>query len=256
MNVATKLRTSKVDPADILSAAATIRASHANTCYLNHQWILPATFLDWARRGFTESDAYGLANAITYAKRAAASRIDRLLRNYHLSRLHRAKFPRKIKALEEIGIQIPSVIQELIIDPRNDLEHDYVSADADVARRAIDIASLFLASTNDEDNRESVIALNMNILYSHLSKGAERNVTFNGWSGKPMLFIDVFDDPHAAKIVDGENGDVQYAELSTFSQEQAIQLARILRSHFLLPNHGSSGTGGYFYTELKRQAGF
>jgi hypothetical protein len=256
MNVAAQLRTSKVDAADILSAAATIRATNANTCYLNHEWTLPATFLDWARRGFTESDAYGLANAITYAKRAAASRIDRLIRNYHLSRLHSANFPRKIEALKEIGIQIPSVIQELIIDPRNELEHNYGPADADVARRAIDIASLFLDSTNDEDNRESVIALNMNILYSHSSNGAENKVTFNGWSGKPMLFIDIFDAPQAVKIVDGKNGDLQYTELSTFSQQQAIQLARILRSHFLLPNHVSSGTDGYFYTELKRQAGF
>ena len=256
MEVSKKLRRVHIDPADILSAAVTIPANNANTCCLNQNWILPATFLEWSRRGLSGADDYGLTNAIAYAKRAVGCRIDRLIRNHHLSRLHRFTFPRKIEALEKIGIRIPSVIQELIIVPRNELEHDYGSPDANIARHALDIATLFLELTAAEDSRESIIALNMNILYSHTWHGSESKVTFKGWSKHSMLFIDVFEEPHTAKIVDGENGRVRYADLSAFTIQQAEQLAEILRSHFALPSRGSSGTGRYFFTEIKRQAGF
>lgn len=43
-------------------------ANHAHTCSLNRHWTLPATFLDWARRGFREADEHGLANAIAPSK--------------------------------------------------------------------------------------------------------------------------------------------------------------------------------------------
>jgi hypothetical protein len=128
--------------------------------------------------------------------------------------------------------------------------------DAKVARHALDIASIFLGSTAVEDSRESVVALNRNILFSHSMGVGGSKVTFNGWTAHPMLFVDVFDEPHTAKIVDGQNGEVRYAELSAFTQQQAEQLAQILRSNFAMPSRNSSGASRCFFTEIKRQAGF
>lgn len=246
----------EITAADFLSGAGTIPTNNANNCSLNRSWTPPATFLEWAQRGFADADDHGLANTITYAKRAACCRIDRLIHNYHLRRLHRAPFPAKIEALEGVGLDIPSVIQELIINPRNELEHDYIPADRNTARRALDIAKLFLAATDAIDAQESIIALNMNMLYSHGTKDGERRVTFDGWSGGPMLFMDIFGEPQTAKIVDGANGEVTYTGLANFSKTQAVQLAGILHSHYSNSNRGSSGTGCFFYTEIKRLAGF
>jgi len=119
MHIAPGLSRTEIAAQDFLTAARAIRANSANTCSLNRHWTKPATYLEWARRGFRDADNYGLANTITYSKRAACCRIDRLIHNYHLQRLHRASFPEKIQGLERIGIDIPSVIQELIINPRN-----------------------------------------------------------------------------------------------------------------------------------------
>lgn len=256
MDVGTELARTEIAAEDFLSGARTIPANNANTYSLNYHWTKPATFLDWSRRGFNGADDYGLANAICYAKRAACCRIDRIIRNYHLHRLHRSLFPAKIEALEGVGIDIPSVIQELIINPRNELEHEYIPADADTARRALDIATLFLTATDSTDSQESVIALNMNMLYSHGSKDSQQFVTFDGWSGGPMLFMDVFAEPHTAKIVHGDKGEVLYTEMANFTQQQAVQLASILHSHFSMQNRSSSGTGKFFYTEIKKLAGF
>ena len=256
MDTVAQLARTETAAEDFLAGARTISVSHANTCSLTHNWIKPATFLEWARRGYSDADDYGIANAITYAKRAACCRIDRLIRNYHLRRLHRFPFPAKIDALEGVGINIPRVIHELIITPRNELEHDYVPADRDTGPRALDIATLFLTATDTVDAQESVIALNMNMLYSHESNDGQERVTFDGWSGGPMLFMDVFTQPHTAKIVDGERGECLYTEFAKFSQQQAVELASILHSHFSLPHRGSSGTGPFFYNEIKRLAGF
>src|ERR1051326_4607528 len=210
---------------DFLTGARTIPANQANTCLLNSNWTNPTTYLEWARRGVQDDDEHGLANAIKYAKRAACCRIDRLIHNYHLQRLHRESFPTKIKALQKVGIEIPSVIQELIINPRNELEHDYIPADPKTARHALDIATLFLTATDSVDGQESVIVLNSNMLAS--INGKER-VDFRGFSGGAMLFIDIFEEPHTAKIVDGGNREVRYAKLADFKPEEAIELAIIL----------------------------
>jgi hypothetical protein len=174
-----------------------------------------------------------------------------------LHRLHRSVFPAKIGALEGIGIDVPTVIQELIINPRNELEHEYVAANADTARRALEIATLFLTATDSVDSQESIIALNMNMRCSHeFKEDGEERVTFNGWSGTLMLFIDVFAEPHTAKIVDGEKRQLRYAKLANFSRYEAIQLASILHSHHSLQNRGSSSASPFFYAEIKRLAGF
>ena len=251
METTTALERTKITAEDFLNGAQTIPTHNAYGCSLNKHWIEPTTFLEWAQRGFEDADQYGLANAITYAKRAACCRVDRLIHNYHLQRLHRAPFLAKIEALEGVGIDIPSVIQELIISPRNELEHDYVPPDPDMARRALDIAKLFLTATESLGSLGTIIVLNMNLQYHCGSKDGKERVTINGWSDRSMLFMDVFSEPHSAKIIDGRKGEVFYTKLDDFSHRQAVQLASILYSE----NQNYSGTSMFFFTEIQRLAG-
>ncbi len=249
----TELTHKEIEAIDFLARAETIQVKNCGTCPLNRHWTPPRTYLEWARGGLAADDEHGLADAITYAKRAACCRIDHLIHNYHLGRLHRLSFPSKITALEGVGLEIPSIIQELIIDPRNELEHDYVPANRDTARRACEIAQMFVTTTDEVDHRDSVIAVNMNLSYSHsLGRGGE-HVTFNGWHDGAMIFMDIFAERPAAKIVDGVRGEVVFTELSNFARKEAIQLGRILHT---ASSHSSRGTGQFFYTELGRLAGF
>ena len=78
-------RTQEIGPDDVLSAARTFPGGELSTlAWLDH-WVPATTFLDWARRGLQEGGEYGWSNAIMYAKRAAANRIDVLLRYNHLA---------------------------------------------------------------------------------------------------------------------------------------------------------------------------
>jgi hypothetical protein len=106
--VNTLVRTS-ITAEDLLDAARTVPLGDIATCdWLSH-WVPPRVFLDWARRGLTEADGYGLSNAVTYAKRAAACRIDALLQYNHLIPFSRAAFPKKIAALRQVGVGIPEL---------------------------------------------------------------------------------------------------------------------------------------------------
>jgi hypothetical protein len=185
-----------IPPVDLLDAARTIRLGPIHSCDWFPRGASALTFLEWARRGLLEGDDYGFSNAIGYAKKSVTCRIDGILRSYHLVALSRAKYRRKIEALNELGMRIPQIVSELVIDPRNELEHQYQMPTGQAARQAIEISELFLHTTDAESKRPSIVAVNWNILGGDSWGNGQHHVTFDGFSNEAMLFIDVFDDPN------------------------------------------------------------
>src|ERR1700722_13259932 len=90
-------------------------------------WVAAETYLDWAQAGLLEGNANGFDTALTYAKRAACRRIDGFLAYNHLSKFDRKSYPEKCDILRKVGINIPSIVHDLVIDPRNESEHRYQS---------------------------------------------------------------------------------------------------------------------------------
>jgi hypothetical protein len=209
------LATTPITPDDLLDAARTIPLGNVATCdWLSH-WIPATVLLQWAERGLDEGEAYGLSNAVTYAKRAVACRIDVLVHYNHLLSCARSVFPDKIIALRQVGLSIPDVVRELVIDPRNALEHHYEIPSQAVARRAVGIADLVVRATDAECQRSSIVAVAWNVLGSLTLTSEREFVHFRAFSDRPMLFIDVFDEPYAAKIIDPKNSEIRSANLST-----------------------------------------
>lgn len=104
-----------IAPEDLLDAASTIPLGRISTCnWLNH-WTPATTFLDWAKLGMGEGNSYGLSNAICYAKRAVACRIDVLIHYNHLAPFFRANYPDKIEVLRQLSIKVPNVVYDLVI---------------------------------------------------------------------------------------------------------------------------------------------
>lgn len=241
---------------DLLDAARTIALGDISTCDWHYRWIPAAKFLEWAQRGLHDADAYGYSNAICYAKRSVACRIDILLQYHHLVPYFRSNFPAKIDALQQIGVSIPTVVYELVIDPRNELEHNYQQPTEDVACHAVGIAELFIRATDAERERTSIVAVSWNVAGSHALTPNDEYVNFREFGNKPMLFIDVFDEPPAAKIVDPGNERILTTGLSLFSGPQSVELARLLRSNYAQGSLSTRGAGPTYYREMKRQGRF
>ena len=192
-----------------------------------------------------------------HAKRAAANRIDVLVRYNHLAPLAHADYEQKAEALREIGMRVPDVIRDLVFDPRNEAEHEYEPPDQRTARRASEIAHLFVEATEAEYERSSIVAVSWNVSTMRLIDSNGESVDSEVFGDKPMLFIDVFDEPHAAKIVDPSGGEIRFAQLRSFTKEHAIALAHILRANYSQGSLSVRGVGGtYFIKEIKRQGGF
>jgi hypothetical protein len=90
-----------------------------------------------------------LINSLTNSKRAIDSQLDLLLYCYGLYRLSNRKewkVPQKIKILKKINISVPDLIIK-VTNWRNDLEHRYKLPTKENVRESLDIAKLFLDST-------------------------------------------------------------------------------------------------------------
>jgi hypothetical protein len=245
-----------ISPQDLLDAGRTIPIGEIATCNWLGDYVPSAEFLHWARRGLTAGDAQGLSDAITYAKRAVASRIDALVLFNHLRPFLRSTYPRKMEALDQLGLEVPDVVHDLVIDPRNDLEHEYSWPQANTARHAVGIADLLLRATQSEYDRTSIVAVQWNINGSQLISPSGEVVTFQGFGPRTMLFIDVFEEMPAAKIVDPTVPEIRSVALASFDEEQALSLAELLRRNYSGSHLSQSGRGPSYYREMKRQGQF
>lgn len=247
----------EINVADILDAARTIPVQEKRTCSnLDADWVSCNTYITWARRGLAEGDDCGLSNCVVNAKRAVCRRIDALLRANHVYPFMSTHYPERMEALTQLGIDIPGIVHDLVISPRNVMEHDYDRPNADAAKHALQLADLLLRATQDEYARKAIVALNWGILGGWSVSEGKMAAWFRAHGREPMLFIDVFEEPRAAKIVDGANKEVRYAHLDSFRADEAIELAKILRQHYSGKSRSEASLPAFYYEEMKRQGGF
>ncbi len=260
-NVTFSLKTA--DPEDILTAMKTIPVNEAHTCdLLKGTWISPSTYIEWAQKNLESNDDCGFSSALCHSKRAVCRIIDGLLFGNHLRYVQEyvRTYPEKIQLLNDIGIKIPDIVYDLIIDPRNKLEHDYITPNHQKAEHSVELAQIFLNAMRTElQNRRPVIALGWNIQFSHqASQNQETKIIFNGFTDQLMLFVDVFEKPEQIKIVDPKDEEIRCAKLGSFDKSQTLRLAKRLRSHYT-ERHKSQSThfsGRDFYQQIKKKAGF
>jgi len=236
------LKRTEVGIADILREARKIPTSTAHTCdWIDDQWVSAEQYQQWAETSFQDGDDRGFISAVVDAKRATCRVLDTLILKYHLEYAKRCGYPEKIDALRNIGISIDGVVMELIIDPRNELEHKYRVPEPEDAAHAIQVAGLFLAAMRQEFDRKPIVAFGWNLLggVRHLEEAGDV-VEFNGFAANPMFFIDVFRKPLEVKIVDPQASEVRFARLGAFSEQDCVDLGKYLRSHYAHSKHDAS----------------
>lgn len=107
--------------------------------------INPEEFLEFAKKDIENNSKHGLVNSLSNSKRAIDCQIEKILSVLGLS--NPGNFPKKADCLQRIGVATPKIIRK-IIRYRNSLEHDFSCPTKGQTEDAIDIAELFLESTN------------------------------------------------------------------------------------------------------------
>ena len=105
------------------------------------QSISPAEFLKFAEDDLQRGDKQGLVNALTNARRAIDSQIDKVFGCFGLKKPR--NFPQKIIILNDMGLIAPRIINKLSA-LRNKLEHEYKLPETEQIEDVVDIANLFV----------------------------------------------------------------------------------------------------------------
>jgi hypothetical protein len=100
-------------------------------------------FLRFAEKDLAQGDKHGLVNALSNAKRAIDSQVDKVLGCFGL--LSRRNFPQKMAMLRDMGIIAPRIVNK-VVKARNYLEHEYQAPMQEQVEDALDIARLFVIS--------------------------------------------------------------------------------------------------------------
>jgi hypothetical protein len=114
--------------------------------------ITPREFLAFAATDVVDPSLKGKVEALAQAKRAVSGRVDALLYASGLGQLARDKkwnFPERLKRLEEVGYSTPANLYSLIVDPRNELEHQYAYSRTDLQLRdVLELAGRYISNTD------------------------------------------------------------------------------------------------------------
>lgn len=134
---------------DFLCHEDTYWSSRGHKCIEIPFDISAEDYIQYADEDFKGKDTHSLVNALSNAKRALDCRIDALLIAfgvYEKAKKDKWGVPRKIEEITEYGIIAPRVLKK-INSVRNLVEHEFIKPDVEQVSDFIDIASLFLAST-------------------------------------------------------------------------------------------------------------
>lgn len=247
------MREVEIDTQDIIDAIKTLVITNRAQCDWITDWLPEEQMLSWAKASLSMKNARANADALSWAKRAVCARIDRFLKLCLLSDVAPKEYPRRIQLLREVGIDLPDVVYEFIIKPRNDLEHLYMlPPDISVAKNAVEIAQLSLGATNDYLTFSCKccgrIALNCNIQFS-------RRSGHYSFSNETMIFADVFTEPIKIKVIDPISCECRFAFLSSFEREKAIELSVLFNQRPAYVEEESGYPPEYFIA-AKKELGF
>lgn len=228
---------SAVSPQDILDAMANITPSPLQfSTRFTASWESPQTYLQWAQDCLVRGDAFGWDAAVCFAKRAVGRQIDGLLVRNHLQRSLFATYPKKMEVLKVLDYDLPDVVHELIIEPRNESEHDYRPCNARQAKHAYEIAKLFLRDIDPEDEL-TIISYGLDEDLSKILVGEMtevRKAVIDNLSTASGLLVD-FTNPadHIALILRPKDQELLTCSMTAFKTSDLIAFARFFRT---IPN--------------------
>lgn len=250
-----------VSPQDILDAVRTLSlGSDWYEIDLISEWTRAESYLSWANDCLARNDQFGWDAAISYAKRAACRQIDALIHYNHLQKFSGRKYPEKAELLTQIGLPVPSIIQELIIDPRNEIEHTYLPATLEHARRAVEVADLFLRALAAENDRKAIISFAKSLNSRHETSSVQGHeyelLEFSlTHEHSPWLLIDELEPEPRALVLSPSDETLMICPLERFEKADAIALATTLRQYYSLESFGKWMLKLEWANKLKRDLG-
>jgi hypothetical protein len=226
----------EVDPQDILDGAKSLE------------------YLSWARAGLEMGNQMGNDMAVCYAKRAVCQLIDSLMHYNHLRKWVRSTYPSKIDMLKKVGLEVKSVVRDLIIDSRNDIEHNYSAPTESQARHAVELAEMATPPLAGQAGVWATITLGLNYAGNHSAPDPTAESGYSTWNYEweadvAFLLVDYADPIPRVMLIYRKDVEVRFAPLDSFGVDQVVELAKQLREQYSPGGSMRLGWGGPFMVE-------
>jgi len=122
----------------------------SNTRLITNFDISPQDFIKYAEFDLASKYEHNIVNALSNSKRALDCQLDSLLFSfgyYQKSQKGFWSFPKKLDLIKDFGVIAPRVLKK-INKQRNLLEHQFIKPEKETVEDFLDIAMLFIASTD------------------------------------------------------------------------------------------------------------
>ena len=252
----------ELDPEDILDAARTIEVNSSQiTVDTTSHWVNTRRYLDWASVAISRGGEDAWDSAAGWAKRAVCQRMDAILVHNHFGSFLGQNYKRKADYLTELNVPGSSLLRDLVIDPRNVIEHSYVLATEAHARRAYEVAQLFVDATEAEANIPAIAALGWNISHRHEAcdipgqKYDKHEFRLSHWQ-EPMLLIDSYSPDAEVFIINPKETVLGVCARDSFKSSQLTELNSMLRKCLDFTSYSSYRFDRSLMKTLRDQLGF
>ncbi|WP_025666529.1 hypothetical protein [Aquimarina megaterium] len=186
--------------------------------------ISPVEFIKYAYSDLESETEHKYVNALSNAKRAIDSQIEGLLKLYGLHKKSKKQnwgFPKKLEPLNRIGIITPQILKKLN-QQRNILEHEFIKPNNEKVEDFVDIASLFIESSNKE-------IFNYPYIFEAFLNNPDRAVYCQLFPEKGIKIF-VFD--YTGYCDKTDSGGKKFEQLFTSEHENYIEFLKLYRKHF------------------------
>lgn len=225
---------------------------------LTCRWTPARQYLEWARAAVKRGEHDGWDTGLGLAKRAACRQMDGILAHNHLGCFHGTNYKKKTEYLADLRIPGLALLRDLVIDPRNDIEHAYELATQEQAERACDVAELFLGATDTEAGTPAIMALGWNVNVHEsicTAPGKEHHILKLELKKdhSPMLVIVGYPDAPETLVINPAEETVGGCPLQHFTSDQVLTLNAKLRECLTSQNYSSRSVSESFLVALREQ---
>src|SRR5262245_38711765 len=218
----------RVAPDDILDGARAItgRGGSYGVRLVPH-WTPARSSMEWAKAALERGGDDGWDSAAGWAKRAVCRQMDCILVHNHLQPFLGKNYKDNAGYLAALKVPGLPVLRDLVIDPRNDIEHAYALATKEQAEMACHIAELFLGATEKEANAPAMVDLGWAFEYAAWNSAGPEGVkhffkvTLNK-DHAPFLVVSGYPDGPEVMILYPQDELVSVCPLTDFRSDQLL----------------------------------
>lgn len=224
----------KVNPGELLDGLKTIDHQNRYFCSTTcREWIESNKYIEWAKEMILADTDCSRNAALVFAKRAVCREVDTIVVKSHMYSLVAKDYKQKLKALQQLECPAPTIIRDLILEPRNQSEHEYLLPTIKECEHAVEVAELIVErlSPFSEVNAPVFVLPSCNVTVSSGPDYYRFHV--DNMPTDPLVLVDICNaNGKTISIIFPNDREILTADLFEFEFSESIELGKWGRSSF------------------------